>query len=54
MKQCNELMKANGAFAFLKQCEDNSYDIVYLDPMFEETVIESDGIKGIKTFRFVS
>ncbi|MGQ0516376.1 class I SAM-dependent methyltransferase, partial [Bacillus sp. D-CC] len=23
---------------------------VYLDPMFEETVIESDGIKGLKHF----
>lgn len=37
-------------FAFLKQCEDNSYDVVYLDPMFEETVIESDGIRGLKHF----
>lgn len=43
-------VKQTEHFAFLKQCEDNSYDIVYLDPMFEETVIESDGIKGLKHF----
>ena len=42
--------KANGAFFILAQCEDNSYDVVYFDPMFEETVIESDGIKGLKHF----
>lgn len=36
--------------SFLKQCEDNSYDVVYLDPMFEETVLESDGIRGLKHF----
>lgn len=38
-------VKQTEHYAFLKQCEDNSYDVVYLDPMFEETVIESDGIK---------
>ncbi|MDM5154679.1 class I SAM-dependent methyltransferase [Bacillus sp. DX1.1] len=37
-------------FTFLQQCEDNSYDVVYIDPMFEETVIESDGIRGLKHF----
>lgn len=43
-------VKRTEHFTFLKQCEDNSYDIVYLDPMFEETVIESDGIRGLKHF----
>ncbi|HDR7470409.1 class I SAM-dependent methyltransferase [Bacillus toyonensis] len=43
-------VKQTEHFAFLTQCEDNSYDVVYLDPMFEETVIESDGIKGLKHF----
>ena len=43
-------VKQTEHFSFLAQCEDNSYDVVYLDPMFEETVIESDGIKGLKHF----
>ncbi|HDR7717961.1 class I SAM-dependent methyltransferase [Bacillus albus] len=43
-------VKQTEHYAFLTQCEDNSYDVVYLDPMFEETVIESDGIKGLKHF----
>lgn len=43
-------VKQTEHYAFLKQCGDNSYDVVYLDPMFEETVIESDGIKGLKHF----
>lgn len=32
---------------YLKNCEDNSFDIVYFDPMFEENITESDGIKGL-------
>ncbi|MDC2867034.1 class I SAM-dependent methyltransferase [Bacillus sp. BP-3] len=36
--------------SFLQQCKDHSYDVVYLDPMFEETVLESDGIRGLKHF----
>ncbi|MFD0771524.1 class I SAM-dependent methyltransferase [Bacillus sp. CGMCC 1.60114] len=36
--------------SFLQQCADHSYDVVYLDPMFEETVLESDGIRGLKHF----
>jgi 16S rRNA G966 N2-methylase RsmD len=34
--------------AFLQACEDNSFDVVYFDPMFEENIQESDGIKGLK------
>ncbi len=26
-------VKQTEHYAFLKQCEDNSYDVVYLDPM---------------------
>ncbi|KEK25071.1 class I SAM-dependent methyltransferase [Bacillus gaemokensis] len=44
------VVKQTEHFTFLKQCADNSYDVVYLDPMFEETVIESDGIRGLKHF----
>ncbi|PGF06689.1 protein-L-IsoD(D-D) O-methyltransferase [Bacillus pseudomycoides] len=43
-------VKKTEHFDFLKRCEDNCYDVVYLDPMFEETVIESDGIRGLKHF----
>lgn len=35
---------------FLKQCGNDEFDVVYFDPMFEETVLDSDGIKGIKGF----
>ena len=28
---------------------DNSYDCVYFDPMFEENIFESDGIKGVRS-----
>lgn len=35
------------ALEYLKNCEDNSFHIVYMDPMFDETITESDGIKGL-------
>jgi hypothetical protein len=35
---------------FLKNQEDDRFDCVYFDPMFEETVIESDGIKALARF----
>jgi len=34
--------------AYLRCCEDNSVDVVYFDPMFSETIEESDGIRGLK------
>lgn len=34
----------------LKTLETNSFDVVYFDPMFEEPVIESDGIKALSRF----
>ncbi len=33
---------------FLQKCEDNSFDVVYFDPMFEETIATSNGIDGMK------
>ncbi|MGR5985662.1 class I SAM-dependent methyltransferase [Bacillus cytotoxicus] len=44
------IVKESEHFHFLKHCEDNRYDVVYLDPMFEETIVESDGIRGLKHF----
>ncbi|GAC89902.1 SAM-dependent methyltransferase [Anoxybacillus flavithermus NBRC 109594] len=34
--------------SFLARCDDKSYDVVYLDPMFEVSIEESDGVKGLK------
>ncbi|RHW42274.1 hypothetical protein D1B31_06540 [Neobacillus notoginsengisoli] len=38
------------AVAFLKTQPDNSWDCVYFDPMFEESIEESEGIKGLRQF----
>jgi hypothetical protein len=35
---------------YLLQFEENSVDIVYFDPMFEEAVSSSDGIKGLRQY----
>lgn len=35
---------------FLKKQEDNSIDCVYFDPMFDESILESDGIRGLSHF----
>ncbi|MEH7117092.1 class I SAM-dependent methyltransferase [Neobacillus vireti] len=48
----NEAMKAirvihSDARDYLKKQGDSSVDCVYLDPMFEETISESDGIKPL-------
>ncbi|HZH60400.1 MAG TPA: class I SAM-dependent methyltransferase [Metabacillus sp.] len=34
--------------AYLKSCEDNTFDVVYFDPMFEETIEGSTGITPLK------
>lgn len=35
---------------YLKSAPDNSYDIVYFDPMFDESIQASDGIRMLRTF----
>ena len=35
---------------YLKSLEDNSWDCVYFDPMFDESILESDGIRGLAHF----
>jgi Putative SAM-dependent methyltransferase len=35
---------------YLKRQADSSIDCVYFDPMFEETILESDGIKALGHF----
>ncbi|MDR4888613.1 class I SAM-dependent methyltransferase [Fredinandcohnia sp. QZ13] len=39
---------------FLTNCPTNSFDVVYFDPMFEETIEESEGIKGLRNFAIYS
>lgn len=34
--------------AYLHCCPDNSFDVVYFDPMFPEKIEESNGIKGLR------
>ncbi len=34
----------------LKTLTDNSFDVVYFDPMFEERIEESEGMKGLAQF----
>lgn len=36
------------ATSFLKKQQDNSYDVVYLDPMFESTIKESGNISPLR------
>lgn len=35
---------------YLESLPNHSYDIVYFDPMFEEHILESDGIKALTRF----
>lgn len=35
---------------FLSSLPDHSFDVVYFDPMFEQAIVESDGIQGVKSF----
>jgi hypothetical protein len=53
MKDMNDAMRriqvlSEDHFNFMKNCDDNSFDVVYFDPMFEESISESNGIKGLK------
>ena len=34
---------------FLKECPDNSFDVIYFDPMFEQTVTESTHLDPLRT-----
>ncbi|GAA0366253.1 class I SAM-dependent methyltransferase [Bacillus horti] len=35
---------------FLASCPDRSFDVVYVDPMFESSVASSTGLSGLKRF----
>ena len=36
------------AMAFLKQQQDNSFDVVFMDPMFEEVIEESNNFEALR------
>ncbi|WP_245350042.1 class I SAM-dependent methyltransferase [Cytobacillus eiseniae] len=38
------------SLAFLKSIPDGTYDCVYFDPMFEEHILDSDGIEALSHF----
>ncbi|WP_404329036.1 class I SAM-dependent methyltransferase [Mesobacillus maritimus] len=44
------IIKQNNSLEVLQELEDKSFDCVYFDPMFEETILESDGIRGLAKF----
>jgi hypothetical protein len=37
----------SNALSVLKEIPSNEFDCVYIDPMFEETILESDGIRAL-------
>ncbi|WP_338789449.1 class I SAM-dependent methyltransferase [Metabacillus sp. FJAT-53654] len=42
-------VSSNDHLTFLRGCPNNSYDVIYFDPMFEETIEESIGILPLKS-----
>jgi len=43
-------IQQNDSLDVLRKLNDKSFDCVYFDPMFEETILESDGIRGLTKF----
>jgi 16S rRNA G966 N2-methylase RsmD len=52
MDQAMKRIKVVSGFSkkYLQTLPDESYDVVYFDPMFEENILESDGIKALTKF----
>lgn len=36
------------SYKYLKLCKDNSFDVIYFDPMFSHNIKDSDNLNGIK------
>ncbi|MBM7602093.1 putative methyltransferase [Metabacillus crassostreae] len=54
LTELNEAMKrirviSTDHLTYLKTCDDKSFDIVYFDPMFEESIEESVGLSPLKS-----
>ncbi len=52
-EKLNECMRKVKIFpgdsvSFLKQTKDNSYDVVYMDPMFEEVISEANNFQSLR------
>ncbi|PLT34947.1 class I SAM-dependent methyltransferase [Bacillus sp. V5-8f] len=45
---------AGDSLDLLKSCDDKSFDVVYFDPMFEESIIESNGIRPLTNFAYTN
>jgi 16S rRNA G966 N2-methylase RsmD len=43
-------VRHSNSLDYLKSLPDHSFDCIYFDPMFEESILESDGIKGLSQF----
>lgn len=43
-------LKHSDHLSLLKQMEDKSVDVIYFDPMFREPMLDSSGIKPLRTF----
>lgn len=41
------VVEHSSALTYLKKIPSNEFDCVYIDPMFEETILESDGIRAL-------
>ena len=55
IEEMNQAMKRiivhkSSSLEYLQSQHDNSVDCVYFDPMFEESILESDGIKTLGKF----
>jgi 16S rRNA G966 N2-methylase RsmD len=52
MNQAMRRIKVESSMAlpYLKKLPPDSYDVVYFDPMFEEKILESEGIKALRNF----
>ncbi|MBO9129364.1 class I SAM-dependent methyltransferase [Bacillus sp. 165] len=55
VREINEAMKRiqviqSDHLMYLQTCPEHSIDVIYLDPMFDESILESDGIRGLKHF----
>ncbi|CAH0347378.1 class I SAM-dependent methyltransferase [Bacillus sp. CECT 9360] len=44
------IVKTSNHLDVLRSCSTGSFDVVYFDPMFEENIAESDGIRSLTYF----
>ncbi|MGN1401054.1 MAG: class I SAM-dependent methyltransferase [Bacillus sp. (in: firmicutes)] len=47
-------VRATDHLSYLRSLADDSYDVVYFDPMFEESITESDAMQALASFTVYS